>query len=185
MSDVYEVELCYVDCDPNMGGEHIEIISLEEYNEKDEIYWKYEPFGFLNDGDLVWIKFLKNGKEHNEHGPAETYFSYERSSQSWYIDGILHREDGPAKIEYNTDYNSGNENNFCWIWEEGESDYRRLSDTYEEFKEEEWYLNGKQHREDGPAYIIYDDDGNVEGEGWCLNGEHLSEEEFNERMSKS
>ena len=43
----------------------------------------------------------------------------------------------------------------------------------------EWYLNGKLHREDGPAceYV----NGNKH---WCLNGELLTEQEFNLRMNK-
>lgn len=42
-----------------------------------------------------------------------------------------------------------------------------------------WYLNGKLHREDGPA--IEHADG---GKEWYLNGEMLTEEEFKERMEK-
>jgi hypothetical protein len=41
-----------------------------------------------------------------------------------------------------------------------------------------WYLNGERHREDGPA-IEYDN-GNKE---WYLNGEQLTEKEFNARMN--
>jgi hypothetical protein len=39
-----------------------------------------------------------------------------------------------------------------------------------------WYLNGKLHREDGPA-VEYAD-GN---KAWFLKGKELSEEEFNNR----
>ena len=39
--------------------------------------------------------------------------------------------------------------------------------------DKEWYLNGKRHREDGPA--IESSNGDKE---WYLNGEELSEEEF-------
>ena len=39
-----------------------------------------------------------------------------------------------------------------------------------------WYLNGKLHREDGPAVEF------VNGNKiWYINGEELSEEEFNSR----
>jgi hypothetical protein len=64
-----------------------------------------------------------------------------------------------------------------------------------------WFLNGKTHREDGPA--VKDADGNkywwLKGERhredgpavecangnkyWYLNGQRLTEEEFNERMT--
>jgi urate oxidase len=40
-----------------------------------------------------------------------------------------------------------------------------------------WYLNGKWHREDGPAIECSD------YKSWYLKGEHLTEEEFNERMA--
>ena len=40
-----------------------------------------------------------------------------------------------------------------------------------------WYLNGKLHREDGPA--IEWADGN---KSWHLNGKRHSETEFNEKM---
>jgi hypothetical protein len=39
---------------------------------------------------------------------------------------------------------------------------------------QKWYLNGKQHREDGPAVI------NLDGtEEWYINGKRLSEQEIN------
>jgi hypothetical protein len=41
-----------------------------------------------------------------------------------------------------------------------------------------WYLNGKLHREDGPAIQYSDGD-----KYWYLNGEFLTEEEFNKRMA--
>ena len=40
----------------------------------------------------------------------------------------------------------------------------------------EWYLNGKLHREDGPAIEFVNG-----GLMWYLNGKYLSEEEFNNR----
>jgi hypothetical protein len=41
-----------------------------------------------------------------------------------------------------------------------------------------WYLNGQLHREDGPA-VEYSDG----SKDWYLNGEQLTEEEFIERMT--
>jgi hypothetical protein len=57
-----------------------------------------------------------NGKLHREDGPA---VEYSNGDKVWYLNGKCHREDGPA-IE-------------------------RASGT------KEWLLNGKLHREDGPA----------------------------------
>jgi hypothetical protein len=42
----------------------------------------------------------------------------------------------------------------------------------------EWHLNGQRHREDGPA--IEHSDGH---KAWFLNGKCLTEEQFNERMA--
>ena len=41
-----------------------------------------------------------------------------------------------------------------------------------------WYLNNKLHREDGPAIEWADGD-----KCWYLNDEYLTEEEFNKRMT--
>ena len=41
-----------------------------------------------------------------------------------------------------------------------------------------WWLNGKRHREDGPA-IEYSDGHKC----WALNGKELSEEEYNNKMN--
>ena len=37
---------------------------------------------------------------------------------------------------------------------------------------EEWCLNGKCHRIDGPAIVRYREDGSVEEKSWCLNGKY-------------
>jgi len=67
-------------------------------------------------------------------------------SKSWYLNGKLHREDGPA-IEPSKGSKA-------------------------------WYLNGKLHREDGPAVEYSDGD-----KEWYLNGKPLTEKEFNVSMN--
>ena len=42
-----------------------------------------------------------------------------------------------------------------------------------------WFLNDVLHREDGPAIEYYNGD-----KYWYLNGEHLTEAEFNKRFQK-
>jgi hypothetical protein len=44
--------------------------------------------------------------------------------------------------------------------------------------DKEWYLNGKSHREDGPA-VEYSNG----AKAWYLNDEWLTQEEFNKRMT--
>lgn len=41
-----------------------------------------------------------------------------------------------------------------------------------------WWLNGKRHREDGPAVEWYDG-----YKAWYLNGKELSEKKFNQRVN--
>ena len=67
---------------------------------------------YANGGKEWWL----NGKLHREDGPA---VEYANGGKEWCLSGKHHREDGPA-VEY---ANGGK-------W---------------------WFLNGKHHREDGPA----------------------------------
>jgi antitoxin component YwqK of YwqJK toxin-antitoxin module len=41
-----------------------------------------------------------------------------------------------------------------------------------------WYLNGNIHNEEGPARIRYYEDGKVDYQAWYLNGKYLSKEDF-------
>jgi hypothetical protein len=88
-------------------------------------------------------KWYLNGKLHREDGPA---IEYPSGTKEWHLNGKLHREDGPA-VEY---------------W----SGAKR------------WYLYGELHREDGPAIKTWN--GNKR---WYLNGVKHTEEEFNKRMT--
>jgi len=67
-------------------------------------------------GSKLWYL---NGNLHREDGPAFEY----NGTKAWYLKGLLHRKDGPA-VEHNGT--------------------------------KAWYLNGLLHREDGPA-IEYSD----------------------------
>lgn len=79
-----------------------------------------------------------NGLLHRLDGPA---VEYPAGSKEWCLNGLLHREDGPA-IERTDGYKA-------------------------------WYYNGQQHRIDGPA-IEYED-GDKE---WYLTGQKYTEEKF-------
>ena len=69
---------------------------------------------------------------------------YANGTKEWYLNGKLHREDGPA-IEDANGY-------------------------------KEWWINGERHREDGPAVECADG-----SKTWYINGKQLTEEEFNNR----
>ena len=85
-------------------------------------------------GDKYWYL---NGLYHREDGPA---IEYANGDKYWYLNDKIHRINGPA-IEYSN------------------------GDKY-------WYLNGKRHRTDGPA--IERSDGT---KIWFLNGKIVKEED--------
>jgi hypothetical protein len=71
---------------------------------------------------------------------------YADGGKFWWLNGKLHREDGPA-VEYAYDY-------------------------------KRWHLNGKLHREEGPAVE------RVDGHKfWYLNGKYMTEEEHKAAMN--
>ena len=87
-------------------------------------------------------RWYLNGNLHREDGPAIEWAGGKR----WYLNDRLHREDGPA-IE--------------WV-----------SGT------KSWWINGKRHREDGPAVEC------ANGyKSWFLNDEELTEEEWKKKVS--
>jgi hypothetical protein len=90
-------------------------------------------------------RWYLNGKLHREDGPA---IEYANGAKEWWLNGKLHREDGPA-VEY--------------------ADGTKM-----------WYINGKLHREDGPA-IEYNDS----GKEWYLNSiEYTKQEYYRELVQK-
>ena len=90
-------------------------------------------------------KWYLNGDLHREDGPA---IEYADGSKLWYLNDKSHREDGPA-AEY--------------------ADGDKL-----------WCLNGKAHREDGPA--LEGADGTNE---WFLNGKRMTEQEHKKATTKA
>jgi len=107
-----------------------------------------------------------DGELHRTDGPA---VEYPNGTKQWCLNGELHRTDGPA-----VDDADGTKE---W-WLNGK--FHRTDGPAVEDADgtKEWWLNGKLHRTDGPA--IEPADGT---KMWCLNGKLLSESEFNERMS--
>jgi len=91
----------------------------------------------INDyGNKYWYL---NGKLHREDGPAIEWVD---GDKEWYLNGERHRTEGPA-----IEYTNGTK---------------------------EWYLNGERHRENGPA-VEY-----AYGyKAWYLNGKKYTEAEFN------
>ena len=71
--------------------------------------------------------------------------------ETWWLNNLRHREDGPAVIQYHKN---------------GQIYY------------ESWRLNDQQYRENGPSFISYYENGQIERESWWLNGKELTKTEF-------
>ena len=81
-------------------------------------------------------------KQYRKNGSVEI--------EGWYLNGKLHKTDGPAAIYYRRNGSIGMEG---------------------------WYLNGELNRIDGPAFIYYRRNGSVKTESWYLNDEYIDPEE--------
>jgi len=106
---------------------------------------------FYKNGNLRKEIYCKNGLLHREDGPAYiNYFINEEVEKEYYKNGRRHRENGPAIIKH---------------YEDGKIYY------------ESYYINGKLHREDGPARIWYGYDGiTIWSKEYYLNGEQVTDE---------
>lgn len=90
-----------------------------------------------------WI----NGIRHRDDGPA---IEQKNHFKQWYINGQLHREDGPAEM-----YEDGSK---YWCFH---GKFHRKDGPAIEYGNghKVWYFHNKLHREDGPA--IEDIDGSI------------------------
>ncbi len=96
---------------------------------------------------------------------------YENGTKKWYLNGNLHRKDGPA-IELANGYKE---------WYLNDELHREDGPACEYADGTKcWYLNGKLHREDGPA--IESDNGS---KSWYLNGNLHREDEWKKKIKKT
>ena len=104
------------------------------------------------------MKYIKTYEGINEPEVKENFYKNgQKKYEKWYLNGKLHREDGPS-IQY-------------WY-----------SNGQKRF--EDWYLNGESHREDGPAYQSWYPNGQKEYEVWYLNGKEYSRENWINQLKK-
>lgn len=99
--------------------------------------------------DKLFERYYLNGKLHRTDGPAkvEYYDNGQISLEEHHINGLIHRDDGPAVEQY---FVSG----------------ERSSVTY--------YKNGKPHNENGAAHVRYYESGATERYEYWLNHQRHS-----------
>jgi hypothetical protein len=153
----------------------------EYYNEKGQLHRIDGPAVEYVDGEKQW---WVNGKLHRD-GDLPAVIKYEDgklSYEGWFENGLEHRIGSPSSIFY-TD---GIKPNTFWRVN-GENHRDGDLPAVERYSDYifEWWINGKFHRETGPASCLIDEDGNVLDKCWYLNDEiYLTEEEWQEELIK-
>jgi len=88
------------------------------------------------------IEVLLNGKRHCRYGPAVIVIDGLSTTRLWWLNGILHRDDGPA-----CEWADGSR----WWYRNGLR-HRQGGPACEEADgRKEWYVNDRLHRVGGPA----------------------------------
>ncbi len=100
--------------------------------------------------------------KHRESGPAHIITDYdtkEVTHEIWYKNGLRHREAGPAEVSYDNEIITSE----YWIVDDQShregapaSIHRNAKTGAVEY--EGWFVNGKAHRDDGPAISSFFDD---------------------------
>ena len=101
----------------------------------------------LRNGYTSTNPYIIFGKWHREDGPALLSIWNENYKKEWYINGLLHRVDGPAYEFKSVDGMSMNE----------------------------WSINGKLHRLDGPAIERWNDFTGWVFRKWFIHGKEVDE----------
>ena len=111
------------------------------------------------------IEWYKNGRLHSpdNNTPAISFLG---KYESYYKDGRVHRDNGPAIINYNSDGTIAKEEFYNDGYYHSNSGPSIKEENYEVY-----HHYGKRHREDGPAVVHKDKEGNVIKEEWWINGE--------------
>ena len=144
-----------------------------------EVWW--------SNGNLLEQCYYKNGKLHNKIGFASEYRYYDEQiyERKYRINGILHRDDGPALEYWDSNgnlrkrewYQNGNYCNdgtapIIEHWNNGVKTLEIWGEYYE-YGTLNYALNTRfyYHREDGPAYIRWDDTGKLIKKEFYIKGE--------------
>ncbi|WFE75909.1 hypothetical protein [Roseinatronobacter sp. S2] len=141
-------------------------------------------------GRLMEEEWFKGDTPHRADGPAlqEWHKNGQLKQEQWIFDGYLHRVGGPALQEWDENGRllmerweqrwwepqwGTSEKPFDWLQGMHRLDGPAVKefdlDTFELVREE-WRKEGKLHREDGPAYQWWDEDGNLLKEEWVKCG---------------
>lgn len=133
--DVFSVIVSYLDIVQDYDA--IEAV-LDSYTDKEydiimKFWKKHSCFETIEENNK--IKYYINGVLHRDDGPAME----SKKRIEWWRYGLLHRDDGPAVVGSSLE------------WFRHGLKHRDDGPAFVQGKNTEWWLNGKRHREDGPA----------------------------------
>lgn len=154
-------------------------------------------------GEPAIVRYDREYFDYGEESEDEGYWVSNVELKEWYSEGKLHRENGPARIEYKIIQFRSDEKRSSKVLEEWyqhgklyrEGDYptRILYDEVWDWDDaedndycyknvEEYYQDQKLHRENGPAFIMYNEDGIIIEKKWYIHGElrRILEHSFDE-----
>ena len=136
------------------------------------------------EGVVSYYRF-QGGPLHRLEGPAViTPAEYDEEHNEWYVNGVRHREGGPAveywngRIEYYRDGKLHRDDGPALVDDEGTANYYRDGVLHCEGGpaieradgSEEWYFEGALHREDGPAIFNPEEKLYVVRAAWYCHG---------------
>lgn len=150
-----------IDVNPDTGEVLAEAWYLngKPHRENNPAYVSYDG------GKIISEQWWLNGELHREGKPAMTALSYNRDEiihQEWWLNGKRHRDGRPAVIKFVNLYPDGDYEKYVtvdslpWVAKllavNGSAPF---SPEERNVWEEQWYQNGRLHREDAPAFHIY------------------------------
>ncbi len=129
---------------------------------------------FRGDGSLRLIRWYRHGEPHREGlAAALVYYPSGRlQGEQWFLDGQAYRPNGlPVLTEYREDGSIERRQ-----WNERRTDGQSIPAHQAAFRfdgtlrGENWRVDGKLHREDGPAIREYRRNGSLKAEHWFREG---------------
>ena len=116
-------------------------------------YWDGENWLTVEKNNNFERHYYTRKLQHNKKTPREFFFKIDGTiAKEYYLNGDLHRKDGPAVINYYIN------NNVI------------VSEIYIQY--------GNFHRKDGPAFVFYNNDGNIFNKNYFFNGKEYKPEKL-------
>lgn len=120
---------------------------------------------WYKNGNVHYAKYLVNGQLHKTNGPAETFYAEngKKKSEKWLINGEMQKE-----FYYFEDSGSVAEQKIVI------GTNAILLQWYEngQLKQETHYENHKIHKPDGPAVILWNEDGSLDEAIYAFKGHY-------------